>query len=202
MSAEAGKRKWLGSVLWCVATGVPVAIGGYLIYDKQKKLADDPPARAVAAQPEPEAPTTIAVAPSYADPEILRRKEEGETMRQREREMRLARERANLAEAAGQAGKTGKSRVITLGPSPEAARERELQYERERLAREYAERRAQPRPRYPHEEPVGPKVYQHTESWEERQRRHVSDAPLLPFSGSGRGSYESGNYRSTSGASR
>jgi hypothetical protein len=117
----------LGSVLWGVATAAPVAVSAFLIYEKQRSLAGAAPpatrepAAAVAAD-EAAPGGRVAVAPLYADPELLKRKTQQDALlRPRyESARRQAEAREAMATQGGRAlAPTGNSRPSAVGPAPE-----------------------------------------------------------------------------------
>jgi hypothetical protein len=184
---------------------VPVAAAGYLIYQKSLSFAGEPESAAGAPV---ETAQVVAVAPSYADPEQLRRKQDLEALRQQEA---LARQKQLDEQAAAATQPTGKSRVITLGPS--ARREQPV----------YTPPPEDPSPSYGRQaSSAGPKIYQSEEDFDERQAREDAnlrqrgvrpyrpppqpEAPLMPFSGSsssvGTPNYSSSSRRSSSSGSR
>lgn len=204
MPRTAGKRLGMGSVLSCVAMALPVAAGGYIIYQKQQSL---PVVETQAAPQEPQQPERVAVAPRYADEEALERKRLREEELQRERN--ASRRAAEQAAADDAAAKASKKRVITLGPSANPEQWRTTN----------GPDQSPPPPQSgmaqaaPPEERTGPKIYQALGDGRDgrardddelrekgyRQGPAVGEKPLLPFSGGS--SYGSTTTRSRSSGS-
>jgi hypothetical protein len=194
------KRFGWGSILGYLAMGVPVAGGGYFVYQKHRSMADATVAETRAVAPaEPAEPTTVAVAPSFADPETLKRKQEADEQLRRERAAATRPAEADQQAATPDLGRKTKSKVLTLGPS--------------------AVREVAPEPSYSDPTPspqasarTGAQVYQSEVDENDRRRREEGNLrqkgyrteyaapqrPLLPFNGSS--SYGSSSSRSTSSA--
>src|SRR5215217_8825338 len=114
---NAGKGFGWGSILGCAVMAVPVAAGGYLVYQKQQSLTNSAATEALAVAPAEAEPTTVAVAPSYADPETLKRKQEADEQLRRERAAATRPAEADQQAATPDLGRKTKSKVLTLGPS-------------------------------------------------------------------------------------
>jgi hypothetical protein len=161
-----------------------VAAVGYLIYQKAQSFAGPP--EPLAAAPV-ETQQVVAVAPSYADPEQLRRKQDLESLREQEA---LARQKQQQEQAAATTQPTGKSRVITLGPSAR----RELPVYSPPEEPSYPQASSGRTTRKP-----GPRVYQSEVDYDELEAREEAELrqrgvkpykpykpeePLMPYSGS------------------
>ena len=160
------------------------------------------------------APTTVAVAPRYADPEMLRQKEAQDALLRRDFELRLAKAgRESLGAGSGPSTRPAKGRVIDprpLGQPREAGRAGP-----QRRLRALPRRRPPPatKPR----KARGPQVHEVAEDHRDSERRREAElrqqgvqvnstrggeTPLLPFSGTSTGSYGSSNSRSRSPSRR
>ena len=195
------KRFGWGSILGYLAMGVPVAGGGYFVYQKYRSMTETVAADTqVIAPAEAAEPTTVAVAPSFADPETLKRKQEEDERLRRERAAATRPAEADQQAATPDLGRKTKSKVLTLGPS--------------------AVREVAPEPSYSDPTPTSPQasagtgqqVYQSEVDENDRRRREEGNLrqkgyrteyttpqrPLLPFNGSS--SYGSTSTRSTTSA--
>src|SRR5436305_9343048 len=135
MNGGARKRSVWGAVLPYVLMAVPVAGGAYFVYEKQQTLAEAAAAPAKAAAPAEEPPHDavefgpngkVMVAPTVADPEQLRLKQEQDgLLRKQAARQRTLRSWADTEPnaPAGPAGSgmksTGATRASTVGPAPE-----------------------------------------------------------------------------------
>src|SRR5688572_28301462 len=128
MGATGGKRTVWNSVVWGLVTAAAIAVGAFLIYDKQRSLAEAaPPVPTPRVHDEPETHAAgpggrVWVEPLYADPELLKRKTQQDALiRSRyESARRQAEARDAMATQGGRAlAPTGNSRPSTVGPAPE-----------------------------------------------------------------------------------